>query len=124
MSLIEKCCKYCHHFIDGSCRLKIIAEAESNIDNVIEDGYLAEAVQEGFTDKEFDELDLALRGSGLSGTKIKEVKRTFYDELERIKNLWIEDISYNVETMLQNKLETEINFIPKDKDEFYCRYWE
>ena len=109
-----KKCRYCRYFdtAQGCCTKGIFeVNLEDNIDTIIEDGYIEEAIREGFTEKKFNSIS-------------KRKQAEFNEEFEEMKVNWIEEISDRVARMLINKFSHEYKIMPKDTRDFYCSQWD
>lgn len=109
-----KNCRYCRSFdTQQQCCTKEILEVnvENNIDTIIDDGLIEEAIREGFSDKVFNSISKKKQGE-------------FAEEFEQAKNNWIEGISEQVAIMLRNNFSFEYGVVPKDNREFYCSKWD
>lgn len=107
-----KTCRFCRFFKENCCIREVFEiEVDNNIEQIIDDGLIEEAIREGFSDKMFNSIS-------------KKKQREFAEELEWIKANWIEEISEQVIMMLRNNFSYEYGVIPKDSRDFYCSYWD
>ena len=109
-----KNCNYCRFFNlkEGCCTKEVFEiNLENNIDKIIEDGLIEEAIREGFSEKKFNSIS-------------KRKQAEFNEEFEEMKVNWIEEISDQVARMLINKFSQEYRMIPKDTRDFYCSMWD
>ncbi len=107
-----KVCKYCRFFKEDYCMREVFKiDVENNIDIIIEDGLIEEAIREGFSNKAFNSISKKKQGD-------------FTEEFEQAKNNWVEEISEHVAIMLRNNFSFEYGVMPKDSREFYCSKWD
>lgn len=100
----QKCCKYCHHFKNGSCTNQegIYLDDEEPIYSVSEEGVLEDVIVETLGSvklKEFEPLEMLLRDYRLSEKRINEFKTLFKDCWEKF-----------VDQTLTNKLENSVSY--------------
>ncbi len=107
-----KNCKYCRFFKEEYCTKEVFEiDVDNNIEQIIDDGLIEEAIREGFSDKIFNSIS-------------KRKQKEFAEEFERMKTNWIEEISEQVAMMLRNNLSYEYGVVLKDSREFYCSKWD
>jgi hypothetical protein len=107
-----KNCNHCRFFREGYCTKEIFEiDVENNIDTIIDDGLIEEAVREGFSEKVFNSIS-------------KNKKKVFDEELNNAIINWVEEISDQVAIMLRNNFSYEYGVVPKNSREFYCSYWD
>lgn len=116
-------CRHCRFFDKGKCTHgNTFTATEIDVGLISEEGTIAEAIREGFSDYKFRETEMKL-SSYLSGKRAKEVMKTFLEELEGIKNIWVEDIDSEITIAIQNAIDGSDPEI-YDPDTFYCRYFD
>lgn len=111
-----KTCYYCRFFnLKEECCTKEVFEInlENNIDKIIEDGLIEEAIREGFSEKVFNSI-----------SKRKDKQQEFAEEFEQMKANWIEEISDQVARMLRNNFDQDYMVMPINSREFYCSQWD
>lgn len=107
-----KTCRYCRSFKEGCCTREVFEiDVDNNIEQIIDDGLIEEAIREGFSEKVFNNIS-------------KKKQQEFAEELEWIKTNWIEEISEQVAIMLRNNFSYEYGVIPKDNRDFCCSKWD
>lgn len=107
-----KNCNHCRFFVKG-CYSKEVLEIDldNNIDQIIDDGLIEEAIREGFTEKVFNSVSKKKQGE-------------FAEEFEDAKNNWVEEISEQISQMLRNNFGFEYGVTPKNSREFCCNQWD
>jgi len=107
-----KICRYCRFFKEGYCTKEVFKiEVDNNIDKIIDDGMIEEAIREGFTEKVFNSISKKKQGK-------------FAKEFEQMKLNWIEEISDQVAIMLRNNFSYEYGVVPIDYRDFCCSKWD
>lgn len=107
-----KNCRYCRFFKEDYCTREVFKiEVDNNINKIIDDGMIEEAIREGFTEKVFNSISKKKQGE-------------FAEEFEIMKLNWIEEISDQVARMLRNNLSHEYGVIPNNSRDFYCSKWD
>lgn len=109
-----KNCRYCRHFdAQQQCCTKEILEVniDNNIDKIIDDGLIEEAIREGFSEKVFNTIS-------------KKKQQEFAEEFEQMKANWVEEISEQVATMLRNNIDQDYVVMPINSREFCCSQWD
>ena len=125
----QKCCKYCHYFKNGSCTNQegIYLDEEEPIYKVSEDGILDAVLVETLWNiklKEFEQLEILLRGYKLSEKRIKEFKalfRTCWENfiIQTLKPQLERDVSSCYENNYRGNCEVGIY----NPEEYYCDKW-
>ena len=107
-----KTCKYCRFFKEDYCTREVFEiDVDNNIEQIIDDGLIEEAIREGFSEKAFNSISKKKQGE-------------FSKEFEDAKMNWIEEISEQVAIMLKNNFSFEYGVVPKNSREFYCSKWD
>ena len=107
-----KSCNNCRFFRKGCCTREVLdIDIDNNIETIIDDGLIEEAIREGFTNKVFNSIS-------------KKKQSEFTEELENAMLNWTEEISEQVSIMLRNNLSYRHTITPVDNREFYCRFWD
>jgi len=107
-----KNCNHCRFFIKGCCSKEVLEiDVENNIDQIIDDGLIEEAIREGFSEKIFNSVS-------------KKKKGEFSEELENAILNWTEEISEQVSQMLRNNFSFEYGITPKNSRDFCCNQWD
>lgn len=107
-----KNCNRCRFFIKGCCSKEVFEiDLDNNIEQIIDDGLIEEAIREGFSEKVFNSIS-------------KKKQSEFTEEFEEAKNNWVEEISEQVAIILRNNFSIEYAITPKDTREFYCSQWD
>ena len=107
-----KTCKYCRFFKEDYCTREVFEiDLDNNIDKIIDNGLIEEAIREGFSEKIFDSVSKKKQGE-------------FAEEFENAKMNWVEEISEQISIMLRNNFSFEYGVVLKDSREFYCSKWD
>jgi len=107
-----KNCNHCRFFIKGCCSKEVLEiDVENNIDQIIDDGLIEEAIREGFSEKIFNSVSKKKQGE-------------FSEELENAILNWTEEISEQVIQMIRNNFSFEYGVTPKNSRDFYCSQWD
>lgn len=109
-----KNCHYCRFFnlTEGCCTKEVFEiNLSDNIEKIIEDGYIEEAIREGFSEKVFNSIS-------------KKKQQEFAEEFEQMKANWIEEISEQVAIMLRNNFDHDYIVVPVNSREFCCNKWD
>lgn len=111
-----KNCNYCRFFNlkEGCCTKEVFEiNLENNIDKIIEDGLIEEAIREGFSEKVFNSI-----------SKREDKQQEFTEEFEKAKANWVEEISEQVARLLRNNFDQNYAVIPVNSREFCCSQWD
>lgn len=107
-----KNCNHCRFYQGEVCTRGVLeVDLDNNIDTIIDDGMIEAAVKEGFIERTFNSI-------------AKSKSKVFYEELEGIKQEWIEEISDTIAGMLRNNLSQNYTIIPKNTRDFYCSQFD
>lgn len=128
-------CRSCHWFDrhSGKCLHgeTFTGDADAFSDEVLlmsEEGIVAGAIEEVFSDREFKGLKSNLESS-LSKKKAKQFYDEFLEELDGVIRTWCETIDESVVIAIRNQLdvisaEGKFEPAPDNPGEFYCKYFE
>lgn len=125
--MTDKNCTFCHWYDweKRSCKHDgTFTRIREDMQGIVEDAPIREAVEEGFSDTPFNRLKMNLE-SKLSKKQAQRIMQEFYNELEEIKTDWTDEITSEVITTIVNHCDgeresaVEINE-PKD---FYCKHF-
>jgi hypothetical protein len=121
-------CRYCkwYDFKSGMCGNDKVFGTANDIDfhPFYENGYLADAIREGFNELNLKSLKYALEDSRLSKKRIAEILKIITDELDDAVVNWTERIDDSVSIALNN-----FDFSKDDgvkivnPTEFYCNHY-
>jgi len=107
-----KTCRFCRFFKENYCIREVFEiDVDNNIEQIIDDGLIEEAIREGFSEKIFDSVSKKKQGE-------------FAEEFENAKMNWVEEISEQVAIMLRNNINIEYKVMLKDSRNFYCSKWD
>lgn len=107
-----KTCRFCRFFKENYCIREVFEiDVDNNIEQIIDDGLIEEAIREGFSEKIFDSVSKKKQGE-------------FAEEFENAKMNWVEEISEQISTMLRNNINIEYEVMLKDSRNFYCSKWD
>jgi len=109
-----KNCRYCRFFNlkEENCTKEVFEiNLDNNIDKIIEDGLIDEAIREGFSEKVFNSIS-------------KKKQQEFAEEFEQMKANWIEEISEQIARMLRNNFDQDYVVMPVNSREFCCNKWD
>lgn len=107
-----KNCRRCRFFKEECCtKDSFEVELDDNLETIIDDGLIEATIREGFIEKKFNSVS-------------KNKQKEFAEELEDIKNNWIEEISEQLAMMLRNNISTEYAVILKNSRDFCCNQWD
>ena len=125
MDDIYHCCRWCKWFQSDKCTNSEFTIDSLNINSFYEEGYLSEAIKEGFNEKKLHELESALSESKISKKKQSEILKVFHEELEAIKVDWVEEIDNQVSKAINNfDFTVEDGVEITNPTEFYCKnFW-
>lgn len=105
-------CNHCRFFKENYCIREVFEiDVDNNIEQIIDDGLIEEAIREGFSEKIFNSISKKKQGE-------------FTEEFENAKINWVEEISEQVAIMLRNNFSFEYGVVLKDSREFYCSKWD
>jgi hypothetical protein len=101
---MENICRWCKYFEHGVCKNEKAFEFDDDIDLSAfwEDGALAAAVDEGFSDCDFRSLEGGMRMYGISQKRIDILLQLAQKDLDGKTRDWKSDIAANVEKALDN----------------------
>lgn len=107
-----KNCNHCRFFKEGYCTREVLEiDMDNNIEQIIDDGLIEEAIREVFSDKVFNSISKKKRGE-------------FTEEFERMKANWIEEISEQIVIMFRNNFSYEYGVVPNNSRDFCCSCWD
>ena len=107
-----KTCRYCRFFKENYCTREVFEiDLDNNIDKIIDDGLIEEAIREGFSEKIFNSISKKKQGE-------------FAEEFESAKMNWVEEISEHIAVMLRNNFDQSYAVMPVNSREFYCSKWD
>jgi hypothetical protein len=118
MDSIYQNCRWCKHFSGGVCKNERAFDFNDDIDlsPFWENGYLAEAIDEGYGDSDFFRLEDGLRAFGISDKRIK----TLLDLARQDAEEWKDTIASSVERALDNYDFDAGGVTIADLNQFYC----
>lgn len=125
--MTDKNCTYCHWYDwkTGGCKHENTFNAEKeDMQALIEEAPIHEAVEEGFTSIPFDKLRMNLEDK-LSKKQVKRIMEEFYTELDNIKLNWIDKITENVIYSVVNHCDGDREAVVRitEPKEFYCKHF-
>lgn len=128
MDDIYHVCKYCKYYEKGCCTKQIFDTYDSNISPVqlqSENGNIAQAINEGFTEPDFYKIINKLKELKLSKRKIDEVIKVIYETVDEAKIEWVQEIDASITNCLADDYYLDIDKLTiKEPDSFYCSNWE
>ena len=125
--MTDKNCTFCHWFDweTGACKHENTFYAEKeDIQPIIENAPIREAVEEGFSSIPFKKLQMNLEEK-LSKKQAKRIMEEFYNELDNIKLDWIDSITSDVITTVVSHCDDDGEVAVKivAPKEFYCKHF-
>ncbi len=112
-------CRWCKWYASGKCTNSAITASEDDIHPFFEDGTLAEAIREGFSEPQLPAFEREISQARLSAKAKHELLHTLYEELEAQKVNWVERIDESVSTALLAR-EVDSGVEIEDPYSFYC----
>ena len=127
MSDIYHACRWCKHYKNGCCSKQIFDtyDSISPIQLHSENGTIAQAIEEGFTELDFTEIINKLKELKLSKQKINEVIEVIYETVDEAKIEWVQEIDASITSCLADNYYLEVDELTiKEPESFYCKHWE
>ena len=117
-------CRWCKWFKDGCCINEQAFDAEIDMSDFYESGTLSEAIQEGFGNIKFEQVEKLL-ASKVSKKTQAAVMKLLFEEFEGAKVNFVEGIDDSVSTVLNNFIKDGFfeGVYIKDPNEFSCKYF-
>ena len=117
-------CRWCKWFKDGCCINETAFDAEIDLFDFSESGKLSEAINEGFGNIEFEEVEKLLASKVSKKTQAAVIK-LLHEEFEVIKVNLVEGIDDSVSTALNSYIKN--NFYEGvyivDPNKFSCKFF-